>query len=397
MSRLAIIGGKLQGIEACYLAGKAGIQTLLIDKNPDAPARGLCTEFINVDILLENRFLMDELCKCDLVLPALENQNVLDHLVELSQTFGFILAFDPKAYAISSSKIESDKLIHKYNLPSPAYFPNGQVPYVAKPSNGSGSDGVKILNTISEVELFLAKINSENGKKETQDWIVQEYVSGPSYSIEVIGSKAKGYKTYKITEIFVDKEYDCNKVTSYVNLDKKSRDEFSQLGRELAALVDLDGIMDVEVILNNGELKILEIDARFPSQTPTVVLQSTGENLIVELIRHFCKKKFVEMTANEKLESNKEKKELFVSFEHFLVENGAISQPGEHIIGEAGKLQYIEGFCHADEALTDFNLSENRTKFCATMINKADSLEELESKLQIMRGELEKLVEKQNE
>ena len=397
MTRLAIIGGKLQGIEACYLASKAGIETLLIDKSHDAPARGLCTKFMNVDILLENRFLMDEICRCDLVLPALENQIVLNKLVELSQTQGFVLAFDPKAYAISASKIESDKLIHKYDLPSPAYFPNGQFPYVAKPSTGSGSKGVMILHTIDEVELFLKRLSVENDQPGNLDWIIQEYVSGPSYSIEVIGSKAKGYKTYKITEIFVDQHYDCNKVTSYVNLDKKSQDEFSRLGVRLAGLVGLDGIMDVEVILNNGELKILEIDARFPSQTPTVVFQSTGKNLIAELFKHYCKKGIGKPASNGMLENGKEKKELFVAFEHFLVENGVISQPGEHIIGEAGKLQYIEGFCNSDEALTDFNLSENRTKFCATMINKEDSLEELNQKVAIMLKELEKLGEKQNE
>ena len=37
----AVIGGKLQGIEAVYLSKKAGWKTLLIDKAANVPAVGL--------------------------------------------------------------------------------------------------------------------------------------------------------------------------------------------------------------------------------------------------------------------------------------------------------------------------------------------------------------------
>jgi len=40
--RVAIIGGRLQGLEAVYLAKKAGWQTLLVDKEAAVPAAGLC-------------------------------------------------------------------------------------------------------------------------------------------------------------------------------------------------------------------------------------------------------------------------------------------------------------------------------------------------------------------
>jgi len=38
---VAVVGGKLQGIEATYLAHKAGWDVLLIDTNPAVPASGL--------------------------------------------------------------------------------------------------------------------------------------------------------------------------------------------------------------------------------------------------------------------------------------------------------------------------------------------------------------------
>lgn len=38
---IGIVGGKLQGIEAAYLAAKAGMRSLVIDRREDAPAIGI--------------------------------------------------------------------------------------------------------------------------------------------------------------------------------------------------------------------------------------------------------------------------------------------------------------------------------------------------------------------
>jgi pyrrolysine biosynthesis protein PylC len=45
MMRVVVAGGKLQGIEAAYLAHQAGWSVLLIDREASPPARGLCDQF----------------------------------------------------------------------------------------------------------------------------------------------------------------------------------------------------------------------------------------------------------------------------------------------------------------------------------------------------------------
>ena len=73
---IAVIGGKLQGVEAVYLAQKAGWETLVIDKNPDAPAIGLCDRFLEFEFSLEHPVPKD--CpKVDMILPAIEDTEVL--------------------------------------------------------------------------------------------------------------------------------------------------------------------------------------------------------------------------------------------------------------------------------------------------------------------------------
>jgi pyrrolysine biosynthesis protein PylC len=398
MTKIAVIGGKLQGTEICYLAKKAGIDSILIDKNPKAPARGLATKFMNNDILDANDELITALMQCDLVVPALENEEVLNHLVILSEKFKFPLAFDKKAYAISSSKLKSDELFHENNLPSPVYFPEGKAPYIAKLVFGSGSEGVRVFKSAAQVEEFLESIESQEDKN---SWVIQEFLSGPSYSIEVIGSPLRGYKTYQITEILTDDKFDCNKVNSFTDLHDALKIDFMQIAIKLAKLVNLNGIMDVEVILNDGKLKILEIDARFPSQTPSVVLQSTGYNLLSELVANFCTNGNLCINGKNIIEDvgkHTEKiKEKYVTYEHFLIANGQVTRPGEHIMGEVSCLEYFEGFCKADEALTDYKFTDNKLKFRCTMINMGDSIIELESKRGKMFLELEKLGRAQNE
>ena len=120
--QICVIGGKLQGVEATYLAHKAGWEVLLVDKNPNPPAKGLCDRFYQVDVTHEKEML--PICKdAQLLIPALENQKALDALYHLAQEHALPLAYDPSAYGISSSKLKSDRLFMDLALPVPLPWP----------------------------------------------------------------------------------------------------------------------------------------------------------------------------------------------------------------------------------------------------------------------------------
>lgn len=51
---IAIIGGKLQGVEACYLARKAGWRITLFDRNPACPASQMADQFYPVDVTADD-------------------------------------------------------------------------------------------------------------------------------------------------------------------------------------------------------------------------------------------------------------------------------------------------------------------------------------------------------
>jgi 3-methylornithine--L-lysine ligase len=362
---VAIIGGRLQGLEAVYLAKKAGYKTLLIDKDHYVPAAGLCDHFLCLDLLAPSDHHQHHQLQAaleqdiDLIIPALENRSVLDTLTALSALTGVPLAFDPAAYDLSSSKLKSDRFFTELGLPQPLPWPEGTFPYIAKPSGASGSEGVRLLENEAELQRFL------NETAATPDqWVIQEYIEGPSYSIEVIGD-GRRFIPLEVTDLYMDEQYDCKRVVAPSILNSKQQADFAALAVTLASTISLQGIMDLEVILHDQQLKLLEIDARLPSQTPTAVYHSTGVNML-ELFASV----FTGAGGPLQTPPSPPTHPRAAIFEHLAVKNGLLQTAGEHVIASAGPLSHDFDFYGADEALT--NYKPGLTSWVATLIITAD-------------------------
>ena len=237
---VAIVGGNLQGVEATYLAKKTGWEVLLVDKNPQAAASLMCDRFLQFTITTKRD--LDKIPKqVELVIPALENTGVLSILYEWSLETGIPLAFDMQAYAISSSKKKSDQLFRDININAPKSWPECDFPIVAKPDGESGSRGVKIIHNEKE-------LTSNFPTKDALDqMIAQEYLEGPSYSIEIIGFPGN-YTPLQVTELHMDNDYDCKRVLAPSGLDSTRVMEFEQMAIRIAERIQLKGLMDLEVI-----------------------------------------------------------------------------------------------------------------------------------------------------
>lgn len=359
--RIAIVGGKLQGVEATYLAKKADWEVVLFDRREHAQASRLADQFYCMDILACSTEFISCLEGIDLILPALEDMEVLKALQKISEITHIPLAFNPVAYSVSSSKSISNRLFHEWEVPSPLPWPDCEFPILVKPSNRSGSEGVQVICTREELNEILSR-------RLYEEWIIEEYLEGASYSIEVIGFKGK-YHVFQVTELEMDRQYDCKRVLAPAKLDQSLREEFSRLAFKLANELSLQGIMDVETILHKGKLKVLEIDARLPSQTPTAVYCSTGINM-VECLGY----SFLKGNLHIPLPKRKVEKEQYVIYEHFFVTPEKIEACGEHILTLAGPLSLYCGFFGADEVLTDY--IPGKKEWVLTLITQGASREE---------------------
>jgi pyrrolysine biosynthesis protein PylC len=353
--QVCVIGGKLQGMEATYLAHKAGWEVLLVDKNPSPPAKGLCDRFYQVDVTDANEFL--PFCRdAQLLIPALENQKALDALQHLAQKHALPLAYDPLAYGISSSKLKSDRLFMDLALPVPHPWPKGKFPLIVKPSGSSGSEGIRRMGSPEELESFRLSQGTLDG------WIAQEFLEGPSFSLEVLGFPEE-HQTLQVTDLEMDASYDCKRVLAPTALGEGEIKQFEEITLTISKALNLRGIMDVEVILHDGQLKLLEIDARLPSQTPTAVYLSTGINMVELLSGLF--------SGHSKPKFSSPSSPRGVVYEHLKASPGRLEVSGEHIMANSGPLQLWENFFGADEAIT--NYEPHRAEWVATLFVTAES------------------------
>jgi pyrrolysine biosynthesis protein PylC len=134
----------------------------------------------------------------------------------------------------------------------------------------------------------------------------------------------------------------------------------------LAEGLGLNGIMDVEVVVGDSlEPQVLEIDARLPSQTPTVVYWSCGLNL-VELL--------VETARRGGLPEVHPSARRACVYQHIAARDGRLEVVGEHALAQARPLRRLPGLFGADEVLTD--REPGAGTWVATLVTTADDVAE---------------------
>ncbi|MDD2440256.1 MAG: 3-methylornithine--L-lysine ligase PylC [Methanosarcinaceae archaeon] len=340
MKTVCLVGGKLQGFELAYLAKKAKIKTILVDRSPKALIRTYTDEFHCFDVVKDPARLIELSEKVDALIPGNENLKCIALLEELEEKLCCPIFFDFEAYRISRDKHKSKDFFARVGVPTPLAFPS-EPPYFVKPACESGSVGTAIL------------YEQEALKKLEPSMLIEEYVEGDVVSLEIVGDGSH-FAVVKETKVHIDPTYDCHKVTPL-----PSDREFRQIARTLAQGLFLKGIMDVEAIKGKKGLKVIEIDARFPSQTPTVVYHSTGINLLELLFKAFengpkaeKEKGAAKMQKKGLQEIVAFPKEAYCIFEHLMLdkENRILVPVGEHVLSESSEY----GKYYAEEGLEIF-------------------------------------------
>jgi len=161
-----------------------------------------------------------------------------------------------------------------------------------------------------------------------------------------------------VTDLAMDADYDCKRVIAPTELSSELVKEFENISVAVAEDLKLHGLMDIEVILNDGVIKVLEIDARMPSQTPTAVYWSSGLNM-------------VQLLGNLFLYDHQKSIDTHiiprgVVYEHINVSSNILTVAGEHIMSGVHGLRLCKDFFGADEAIT--NYMPDRDEWVATLI-----------------------------
>ncbi len=365
--RIGILGGRLQGIEAAYLCRKAGYESILVDKDVLAPALTLADEAYTLNITKDVSYAKTILKKVDAVLPANENRNTLAHSEKLCMELDIPFMQDNTAFWTTSDKLRSEEFLSDLNIPTPKPWPDCGFPVIVKPSNKSGSENIFRANTSWQLQTALKKMRGADDKI-----IIQEFIDGSALSLEVIAKKGEA-KPLQITGLEFDDTYSCKRVYAPVEISVDVQRKFNEIGEEIAKGLRLTGLTDVQVICREGLPKVNEINARLPSQTPTVVYHSSGVNIITLLTELFLENKLPHVQIQSKHA---------VVYQHVKVFDEELKVRGERVVEEAEGLQIITDFCGADEAITNMTTDTEAVELVATLIVKAKNLDDAKKKME---------------
>ncbi len=353
--KVGIVGGALQGMEAVFLSKKAGFETLVVDRRGSAPAASLADSFVECDVCKDPFDVAKVLSDCDVVLPALEELDALHELDRILSDMDVPFLFDMHSYELSCSKERSNALMAGIGVPLPRPWPECGYPIIVKPSSQSGSIGVSVAENDDERERALRIVDALDDVP-----IQQEFVSGKSVSIEVIGNGSE-YRSYVTTEVVLDRNYDCKMVVCEPGvLDPSEEDLFGNIGRSVAESMGLRALMDVEAIATKKGLRVLEIDARIPSQTPAAIQAATGVNLLEELVASTLGKPTGRSPSGG-----------CSVYEHYLIRDGNLITCGEKEFGHVDSPYIAERMFGADEVITDY--MPGKSEWRATVINRGDT------------------------
>jgi pyrrolysine biosynthesis protein PylC len=365
MIRVLVAGGCLQGTEAAYLSKKAGYFTIVADAEASVPARGIADRFIQADFC-DPKAVSALFSQADVIIPALENREALSVLAEAGRTSGKPVIFDEANYAISSSKTLSNELFAELSLALPEKYPGCPFPVILKADGLSGSRHVYKAFSQVEADRLRERIPGRV--------VIQQYLEGRSFSMEGVGDGTR-WALLPVTEVIVDAAYDCKRVIAPADIPDGIRQQFTALGERLARKLLIKGIFDIEVIEDKGVLKLLEIDARFPSQTPVSVYQSSGINMARLLVEAALGKTPGDGGLNGYAEAARPQ---VCFYQQIGVTKDRVFTAGEHIISESGPLSLEADFFGADEALTNYRPEAETWE--AIVIITASSYEKVEEK-----------------
>jgi pyrrolysine biosynthesis protein PylC len=255
---ILIVGGDALGQQACRLAKAAGLQTIVLDKDSACPAGKLADQFVC------RSAIGGPLPEADLVLPALEDQAVLDSLT------GENVLFDHKAWALTASRLGADAFLREQGIPAPEYFPGGSEPYIVKPDRGSFGRGIWVTEDFCEVG------GAVNG-----GFVTQEELDGAVWSAVVLG-RGGAVKAYAPARLTFD---DRRRRVEACCEQAPEQELLCQTACQVAQAIGVQGLLEVEAIFHHGVWKVVDLNARLPLLTPDAILSATGENILAELCR----------------------------------------------------------------------------------------------------------------
>jgi biotin carboxylase len=161
-------------------------------------------------------------------------------------------------------------------------------PLVVKPAFGTGSIGVRLCRTVEEVlqhaEGLLARTVNERGATIEPAILIEEYLSGPEYSVEIFDAHVVGItrKLLSPEPLFIENGHDFP-----ADIPGETAAQIAETAQRVLAAIGLHwGPAHIEIRLTARGPAVIEINPRLAGGfIPELVRQATGVDLIEQTLQ----------------------------------------------------------------------------------------------------------------
>jgi len=298
MKTIMFLGAGEEQCEAIDIALDLGLKVIAVDGNPNAPGLKIADVGINADIKdVEAMIEIGKKYKVD---------GVMTHAVEIPQVVAKVAkalnlpGLDPEVAERATNKLKRIKCLTKHGVPCPRFETAKTVeeakrkaekigfPCVFKPIDNAGARGV--IKVINKDEVWGA-FNHTLNYTQKNVILIEEYLEGKELSTESIIYNGKIY-----TIAFADRNYDKKRFEPFfiedggempTSLSKDELEKVTQTVDTAIRALGIDwGVAKGDVIINKGDVKIIEMAARTSGGRfcSVKVPLSTGINMLRPLI-----------------------------------------------------------------------------------------------------------------
>lgn len=299
MKKIVIIGAGEFQIQLIEKAKELGYETHVFAWEEGAEGKEISDYFYPISII-EKELILE---KCRDINPecvvSIGSDLAVLTVNYISRKLG-LNANPEEVDQIATNKYEMRKAFQKANVETPKFLKVNQVtedlydelksfefPLIVKPTDRSGSRGIRKINSLEEIEEAIHSAVKESFEKYA---IIEEYVEGNEYSCETISYEGEHYIlaiTKKYTTGSPDFIETAHIQPSDIPEDKKS-DIICEIKKALDALHIKTGASHCEFKLsNNGKVRIIEIGARMGGDCigSDLVKISTGYDYVKMVIQ----------------------------------------------------------------------------------------------------------------
>ncbi len=268
------------------------------DMSHTAPALHSCDAWYQVPSIYDANYIDDilSICKKERINSIVSlNDMELPILIDNQEKFNDIgvnlVISNKKVIDICSDKYKTYEFGLELGIPVPkTYIEMSQAivdienesikfPLIVKPRWGSASFGLYIVNTISELEDSFSQCHSNlansylsNFQQSTKDVIIQEFIEGSEYGVDIFNDLNSSYRGFVAKKKLSMRAGETDKATTVAP--KLFIDSAEKIGEKLGHV----GNLDCDFMERDGEMLLLELNPRFGGGYP--FSHEAGANLV---------------------------------------------------------------------------------------------------------------------